>query len=335
MARRTRHFLPDAIYHVMLRGNNGQAVFSSDAERCQFCLLMQQGTERYGHRILAFCFMTNHIHLVIQLKDVPLSKIFQNLSFRYTRFYNQRHKTIGHLFQGRFKSVLVEGNRYLKELIRYIHLNPVRAMMVDDPLQYRWSSHQAYLMKQEFTWLTSDNCLKMFGESRHEAMEAFHHFVLLGIGRDDGIDFKKGISGGILGEDAFIEKMQEEIEGSLNNETLTIDLETLISVITRYYEIEAEMLQGPGMERRMSHIRAVTALLARDTVGVSLRELTDFCGRADSSMSQAAARLEARMCTSEALKNEIESLKAELFLIAGKVTDKSYQEENLAFCSKV
>src|SRR5438128_178680 len=114
----------------MLRGNNGQAVFSSDAERCKFSLLMQEGTERYGHRILAFCFMTNHVHLAIQLKDVSLSKICQNLSFRYTQYYNKRHNTIGHLFQGRFKSILVEGKRYLKELIRYIHLNPVRAKIV-------------------------------------------------------------------------------------------------------------------------------------------------------------------------------------------------------------
>lgn len=313
MARRTRHFLPEAIYHVMLRGNNGQAVFSSDAERCQFCLLMQEGTERYGHRILAFCFMTNHVHLAIQLKDVSLSKICQNLSFRYTRFYNKRHKTIGHLFQGRFKSILVEGNRYLKELIRYIHLNPVRAIIVDDPLHYHWSSHQAYLMKQEFTWLTRDNGLKMFGESRDEAMEAFHQFILSGIGRDDGIDFKKGISDGILGDDTFIEKMQEEIEDVLNNGSLTLDLETLISVVTRWYEVDVKMLQAPGIERRMSHIRAVTALLARDTAGVSLKELTRFYGRSDSSMSQAAARLEARMATSEALKREIDNLKAELF----------------------
>ena len=75
MARRARHFSPEAIYHVMLRGNNGQSVFSSDEERCQFCLLMQEGVERYGHRILAFCFMTNHVHLAIRLKKVSLSKI--------------------------------------------------------------------------------------------------------------------------------------------------------------------------------------------------------------------------------------------------------------------
>src|SRR3990172_12163731 len=144
MARRARHSSNGATYHVMLRGNNGQQIFSSNRERCQFCLLMQEGVERYGHQILAFCFMSNHVHLAVRIKDVSLSKICQNLAFRYTRFYNWQHKTIGHLFQGRFKSVLVGSNRYLKELIRYIHLNPVRARLVENPLDYQWSSHQAY-----------------------------------------------------------------------------------------------------------------------------------------------------------------------------------------------
>jgi putative transposase len=82
MSRRRRHSLLGAIYHVMMRGNNGQAIFSSDEERTKFCLLMQEGVERYGHKILAFCFMTNHIHLAIQLGEVSLSKVCQNLTFR-------------------------------------------------------------------------------------------------------------------------------------------------------------------------------------------------------------------------------------------------------------
>ena len=137
MARRARHSLSGAVYHVLMRGNNGQLIFTSDAERCRFCLLMQEGVERYGHQILAFCFMRNHVHLAIRLGNISLSKICQNLTFRYTRFYNKRHNTIGHLFQGRFKSILVEGNCDLRKLIRYIHLNPVRAYITDNPLNYQ------------------------------------------------------------------------------------------------------------------------------------------------------------------------------------------------------
>src|SRR3990167_4228280 len=140
MSRRIRHSVPGGIYHVMMRGNNKQTIFASNSEYVQFCLLMQEGIERYGHHVLAFCFMPNHIHLAIQIGDVSLSKVCQNLAFRYTQFYNRQHVSIGHLFQGRFKSILVNGEIYLKKLIRYIHLNPVRAKLVTDPSEYFWSS---------------------------------------------------------------------------------------------------------------------------------------------------------------------------------------------------
>lgn len=327
MARRPRHFLSGATYHVMLRGNNGQQIFSSNEERCRFCLLIQEGVERYGHSILAFCFMTNHVHLAIQVNEIPLSKICQNLAFRYTRFYNQRHGTIGHLFQGRFKSILVGGNHYLKELIRYIHLNPIRAKIVGDPLHYRWSSYQAYLMQQKFTWLATEIVLKLFGTSPQESIDAFHLFITSGIGQCSDIDFKKGISEGILGDDTFIEKMRDE-SNHRNNGLLLIDLKTLVSVITDYYEINVEMLKTSKIERKTSHIRAVMALLVRDSKGMSLRELADFLYRTDSSMSQAAARLEARMYTSEIIRSEVNHLKAKFL----EVANKNYDQFSLTVC---
>jgi putative transposase len=89
--------------------------------------------------------MNTHVHLAIQVGGVPLSRILQNLSFRYTRWVNGRRKRSGHLFQGRYKAVLVDADSYLDALVRYIHLNPVRAGMVKEPEEYRWSGHRAYL----------------------------------------------------------------------------------------------------------------------------------------------------------------------------------------------
>ena len=253
--------------------------------------------------------MTNHIHLAVQVNGVPLSKIFQNLSFRYTRFYNWRHKVIGHLFQGRFKSVLVDSNRYLKKLIRYIHLNPVRANMVDNPLDYSWSRHQAYMLQDEFTWLAKDLGLMRFGESHTEAFRTFHDFVMAGIGIEEEINFETGFANGILGDDEFIERVKEDFEKSVEVDMLTTDLETLLSLICDCYDTDVEELQKPGMNRRGSHIRSVLALLVRDIEGVTLQELADFCGREASGMSKAASRLECRMKTSEALRNEVENIK--------------------------
>lgn len=327
MARRPRHSSPGATYHVMVRGNNGQSIFASDDERCQFCLLMQEGVERYGHRILAFCFMTNHVHLAIQLGNVSLSKICQNLAFRYTRFYNWKHKTIGHLFQGRFRSILVDGNSYLRKLIRYIHLNPVRAKLTDDPLCFSWSSHQAYLMQKEYTWLARDSGLQLFGESLQEALDRYFCFITSGIGQAEEVDFKRGITAGVVAEDAFIENMSKRHdEETITNEQIKIDIKTLLSVIANWYNINVEAFPNLGNDRRASLIRSVAAHLARYIGGITLKEIAIVFDRADNSMSQAATRLEAQMCKSSQLKNEIDDLKAKLSLV-GKELGKSRKLE--------
>ena len=103
----------------MMRGNVGSDLFYSDADRSRFLLLMQEGIERYGHRVHAFCLMTNHVHLFIQVGTVPLSRIIQNLGFRYTRYINRKREEVGHLFQGRYKAILVEADPYLLQLVRY------------------------------------------------------------------------------------------------------------------------------------------------------------------------------------------------------------------------
>jgi putative transposase len=96
MARRLRLHLPSTVYHVMLRGNDGQSIFFSDEDKSRMCLLMQEGVERFDHHIYSFCFMTNHIHLAIQVGQISISRIIQNLAFRYTRYINKKYKRIGH-----------------------------------------------------------------------------------------------------------------------------------------------------------------------------------------------------------------------------------------------
>ena len=120
MARKPRVYYHGALYHVTLRGNAGQTVFFDNRDRTHFYLLVQEGIERFRHRIHAFCLMNNHVHLAIQVADIPLSRIIQNLSFRYTRWINWRQSRLGHLFQGRYKAVLVDADAYLLELTRYI-----------------------------------------------------------------------------------------------------------------------------------------------------------------------------------------------------------------------
>ena len=160
------------------------------------CLLIQQGVERFRHNIEAFCFMSNHIHLAIRVADISISRIMQHLAFRYTQYINRRYKRIGHLFQGRFKSILVDDEEYLKELVRYIHLNPVRARLVSDPRQYIWSSYRAYMKLDEYSWLNKNRILEKFSSNEEQSIEICEEYTLQGIGIETKFDFKSGSNGG-------------------------------------------------------------------------------------------------------------------------------------------
>ena len=324
MARRIRYTFPGAVYHVMMRGNNGQSIFSSDEERAQFFSLMEEGVERYGHRILAFCFMTNHVHLAIQIKEVSLSKICQNVSFRCTKYYNRRHETVGHLFQGRFRSILVHGSIHLKKLIRYIHLNPIRAELVSDPAEYTRSSHPIYLGQRECRWIAWDKGLQLFGKTYEEALDQYSDFIAAGIGLEESIDFKRGISSGIVADEQFIEQIEARyINQRRGIDSSKLDLKAFIKIITDWYEIDPEALSSPRRDRKTAKIRFIMAYLVRYMGGITIKAVALYCNRAENVMSQGATRLEAQIANSEQLREEIEEVKGKLILaIEAQLSDQ-------------
>jgi len=118
MARKPRLHYTGAVYHVMARGNGGQNIFDCEEDRYRFYLFLQEGVERFRHRIHAFCLMDNHVHLAIQVGEKHLSRIMQSLCCRYTQWVNSRQKKVGHLFQGKYKAILVDADSYLAELVR-------------------------------------------------------------------------------------------------------------------------------------------------------------------------------------------------------------------------
>ena len=192
----------------MMRGNAGQDIFYSDQDRYRFYLLLQEGISRFDYRVHAFCLMKNHVHLAIQIADIPLSKIVQNLSFRYTRWVNKRMGRIGHLFQGRYKAVLVDKDSYLLQLVRYIHLNPLRVGLIKDPAEYLFSSHRIYCGFETLPWLTTEWILGQFGKNLKQARQKYTEFVLDGSDLGHQTDFHQGESDTrVLGDDNFLEKV--------------------------------------------------------------------------------------------------------------------------------
>jgi len=293
MPRKPRLHFPGAVYHVMMRGNQGQDVFIDPADRIRFYLLLQSGIERFGHRIHAFCLMTNHVHLAVQVGATPLARIMQNLGFRYTQYFNRRHQKTGHLFQGRYKALLVEADSYLLELVRYIHLNPVRAGMVARPEDHPWSGHNAYLGAEGIPWLTTDWVFAQWAPTKGAARRHYRQFVDAGLDEGYRADFHQGsFEGRALGDDRFIEaaltRSEEDIQPAPT-------LDAIIAGVCSVCQLTREEISSRSRIRATSEARAMIALLVRETKGLKLADLSQYLNQDISSLSQAARRLVLRL----------------------------------------
>lgn len=311
MARKPRIHFPGAFYHVILRGNGGQDIFHSNQDRLHLYQLIQEGVDRFACRIHAFCFMTNHIHLVVQVGDIPLAKIIQNLSFRYTRYINKQNERVGHLFQGRYKALLVDTDGYLLELIRYIHGNPIRAGLVQDPGLYQWSSHQAYLGGKPIQWLTTDFVLSQFAGSKSAARKLLAEFCSKALDEKPAQELHAGtFEGRVLGSDRFCEHALARAEGAIRS---PIGVEELIKAVCRAYELDRQTLIAPGKKQPAAQARAVAAFIARDEAGApSLTELGRYFRRDITALSRAGQRLFARLGSDEELSGKVSAIRREL-----------------------
>ena len=309
MARRPRIHYPGALYHVILRGNAQQEVFFEDKDRHRFCLLLQEGLDRYEHRIHAFCLMINHIHLALQSGEVPLSRFMQNLGFRYTRWINWRLKRSGHLFQGRFKAVLVDADSYLLQLVRYIHLNPVRAGLVNNPDEHCWSSHMAYCGQEIIPWLTTETVWSRFSATRHQAIGAYRHFVLAGMEEGHRAEFHKGMGEDcrLLGDDEFVEKALTQAQDQFQGRRF-LTVQKIIDQLCCTYCIEKAELEKPGRDRLLTELRGMAAWLVVETGCGTLAELGRETGRDVTTLSAAAKRMQLRAKNDARLESLRESL---------------------------
>jgi putative transposase len=289
MARKPRLHYIGAVYHVMARGNGGQNIFADDDDRYRFYLFLQEGVEKFGHQIHAFCLMNNHVHLAIQVGKRPLSRIMQNLCFRYTQWINSRRKRVGHLFQGRYKAILVDADSYLAELVRYIHLNPVRARLVKTPENYPWSGHRAYMGDEKLPWLTTHWVLSQFAQRLKTARAKYDDFIKEGKGEGHREEFHCGTSQGrMLGDNTFIEEALEKAEQA-ERKPATID--KIIERVVKLYGLTEEEIVAGGKRRYPSEARGLIACLVREIDGLSLTDLSRRMKRDVTSLSHAADKI--------------------------------------------
>jgi len=290
MARKQRIHYPGALYHVILRGNAQQDIFFGDGDRYRFYLLLQTIVEKFGCRIHAFCLMTNHAHLAIQVGETPLSRIMQNLSLRYTTWINRRMNRCGHLFQGRYKAVLVDADSYLLELVAYIHLNPVRAAMVTDPEEYPWSSHTAYLGTEIVPWLATEQVLSMFGTRCGQAVRLFSQFVGERTWDGRNNEFHQGgtIDSRLLGIESFVDEALEKAQLRREQKpTVREVLETIKTVCN----IDNETLCSRQRGRAITEARTLAAWAVAEFSAGTISEVGRIFGRDISTLSACIKRM--------------------------------------------
>ncbi len=191
MPRKPRLTVPGAVHHIMARGIDGRALFEDDQDRQTFLFRLEQMLARGGYRCYAWVLMNNHYHLLPRISHVPLGGLMGWLNSKYARYHGKRHDRRGYLFQDRFKSIVTQDQGYIERLIRYIHLNPVRAGIcrsLDELRRYRWCGHGALMGDFECSFLSVNEVLRRFGSTPLKARAAYERFLAEGL--ESGADEK-------------------------------------------------------------------------------------------------------------------------------------------------
>lgn len=219
MSRPLRLEYQNALYHVTSRGDRRENIYEDDGDRDIFLSVFASVIKRFNWICHAYCLMDNHYHLLVQTPDANLSKGMRQINGVYTQAYNRKHQIMGHLFQGRYKAIHVDEETYLLELSRYIVLNPVKANMVKQPGDWRWSSYLAMIETVKTPeWLAVDGLLIQFNESRQKAIKSYRQFVMEGI--KNGPIWEQLNRQVYLGNEDFIEKIQEHKKVNKNDDQI-------------------------------------------------------------------------------------------------------------------
>lgn len=284
MPRQPRLNVPGGLYHVILRGNARQAIFFDAEDRQRWESYLHAGVQRHMHRIHAYCWMTNHVHLAIQAHAEPLSQFMSFAASQYARSTNRKMRQSGHLFERRHRSILVQTDSYLKELVRYIHHNPLRAAIVDDLRKYAWSSHTAYLGGTCPDWLTVDWVLSMFGNTERAARRRYRDFMQQ---QQPASVTRMLRTGGehdsrVLGDDGYRASVLEK----LNYKPVKQSLDELVQSVCKQHEVSEDELAQPSRFRKHSKIRAEIGLLALEHGIASVTEVARRFGRSQPALSR-------------------------------------------------
>jgi putative transposase len=306
MTRPLRLQFPDALYHVISRGNLGSDIFLDDRDRHVFLIKLDLALEKYSATCFAYCLMSNHFHLFLRTDRANLSTIMHQLNSSYANWYRTKHKTVGAIFQDRYKSILVERDAYANELSAYIHLNPVRAGIVQNPMESRWSSYRIYhgLMKSPLIRLDPVFILQYFGATPRTAIKAYHEFVMDHIRMKNPMDeMPAELQGRVLGDSQFREafkakarevgRMREISETRAEDGTERLsECDGILRRLSAEFDVaEVELLR----KRKDNVFRKLLIYILKKRSSCSLRQIGSFVGMDYAAVSIASRRFEKQM----------------------------------------
>ena len=318
MARPLRIEFPNAIYHVMARGNGRQRIFHADADYQRMTDGLAKTIARTGWQVFAFVWMPNHIHLFVRTPKPNLSVGMQYLLSGYANWYAKRHQRTGHLFQGRFKAELVEDESYFWTLSRYVHLNPVRGKkpLVDHPSSWAWSSYPGYCRKSvRVDWIEYESVLAAWqGEmGGKDSGLAYRRFVESGLETPPSNPLDNALEGWLLGSDTFLKKVKklitkpQHIDQTPKARRLTsLDANEVITAVAAYFKASPESYQS---KRSTAPGRDLAAYLAHRRTTATLRELATAFGLSHpDSVSNLIRRAQNAISGSKSKKKDLERI---------------------------
>ena len=303
MARKPRIEFEGALYHVITRGNQRQQIFKAKEDYERYLKILEDYKSRYDFLLYAYALMENHVHLLIETNVVPLSKILQGINQRYTMYFNHRYETVGHLFQGRYKAILCDKDSYLLSLVKYIHMNPVRAGRVKTPETYPWSSHRFYIGQPGV--VDTKPVLKIFGADRGKATRAFQEYIEKE-GGPSREEIYATIDQRIVGDERFVEKVKSKT-GRLDvwgRRKHLYKLSDIAKAVGELYGITLDQLRGKDKGKELGCGRRLISLVAKG-YGYKGQEVAEYLGRDPSVITRYSAG-------ATRLENEVEKVHRKL-----------------------
>ena len=303
MARRPRVFAAGVLYHVIARGNQRQKTFTSDSDYQAYIERLARYRKKYDYKLHAYCLMPNHVHLLLESSEHPLAKLMQGLQQSYSQYFNLKHRKTGHVFEGRYKAILCQKDEYLLQLIRYIHLNPVRAGMVRTPERYRYSGDHAYLQGKATEMIDPAPVLSMLG-----GKQAYRRFVQDGLSEGHKEEYYAVLDQRFLGAKGFGERLLKNEPRLSGKRPARRSIETVARELAKELKIAVQALRSPDRGWRVSKARTMAAYVLVRRLGYRLSDVAAYLRRDMATLATLLARLSDRLQGDDMARREVDRL---------------------------